>query len=235
MYSLEVLSALLVFLSVKNVSNGDYVKALLYASLATSISYFNFTLLALLLFYALRDGYFSKKTILVLILGLLPYIAICIIRPDYYILLVDRAVNRAYTPLSIYRLISDFLGNVLAYRLSITVWLTFLVLIYALTPKTLGKLPGHIYTTILVLYTLHPYTYPQTLLLVLLAGLLTSGLQPERYYIVLEVFNAITLVLYLTSSNPLSLDNPAQWITQARNALLIIISLEALVNLYREK
>jgi len=236
MYSLESLSALLVVLFLKSISSRDYAKSLLYAGLAASISYFNFALLVLLFFYTLREGYFNKKCGLMLLLGLLPYIVLYVIKPDYYVLLLNRVVYSAYTPLSIYRLISAVTGDELSYRVSVAVWFTLLVVICALTPKTPEKLVKHTYTALLALYTLHPYTYPQTLLLVLLTGLLAGELGSSRkYYLALEMLNAVTLVLYLKSTNPLNLDDPTQYAAQARNALLLISTLEALTALYREE
>jgi hypothetical protein len=115
------------------------------------------------------------------------------------------------------------------------VWLTILVVIVALTPSTSDKLVNHVYSVLLALYTLHPYAYPQTLLLVLLPGFLANRLQPERYYLVLELLNAATIILYLRSLNPLSLDDPAQWATQARNVVLLLGTLEALSALYKSE
>jgi hypothetical protein len=235
MYSVEVLSALPLVLSLVYTRRGDYAKSLLYAGLATSISYFNFTLLVLLFFYTLREGYFNKKCGLMLLAGLAPYIALYIVKPEYYIILLDRVMYRDYTPLSLYRITSSIIGEEISYRISIAVWLTILVVIVALTPSTSDKLVNHVYSVLLALYTLHPYAYPQTLLLVLLPGFLANRLQPERYYLVLELLNAATIILYLRSLNPLSLDDPAQWATQARNVVLLLGTLEALSALYKSE
>jgi hypothetical protein len=233
MYSIESLSLLPLVLSLLNAKRGDYSKSILYAGLATSISYFNFTLLVLLFFYTLREGYFNKKCGLMLLAGLLPYIAVYIVKPEYYVILLDRVLYRYYTPLSLYRVTSSIIGEEISYKISIALWLTMLVVTTALTPRRSERLLEHAYIVLLALYTLHPYAYPQTLLLVLIPGLLANRLQPERYYLLLELLNATTIILYLTSQSPLSLNDPAQWATQARNTLLLISTLEALSALYR--
>jgi hypothetical protein len=235
MYSLETLSLPLLALTLESISRRDYARSLLYAGLATSISYFNFALLAVLVFYALRENYFNKKSAVMLLLGLLPHVVLCTIRLEYFTLLVERVVYEPHTPLSIYRLISSFASEELVYRVSVALWLSLLVVLCSLTPRTPEYLASHVYTVLLVLYALHPYCYPQTLLLVISAGLLASRIRSRGYYLLLELLNASTLVLYLKSPNPLSLNDPAQLAGQARNALLIISALEALTALYREK
>ena len=233
MYSLEIISILLVLLTVKNVLRGDFARSLLYAGLASCISYFNIIILALLLFYTLREKYFNSRCVIGLLLGLSPYIILLIVKPEYYNWLFT-SILRPYTPLSIYRLISSFLGEELSYRISITIWLTLLVITLALTPRSLEKISRHIYSVLLVLYTLHPYSYPQTLLLILFTGLIAQTLKPEKFYLTLEVINAATMILYLKSTNPLNIEDPAQIATQARNAILLADTTITLTTIYRE-
>jgi len=233
MYSLETLSILLLVLTVKFALRGDFTRSLLCAGLASSISYFNITVLVLLFFYTLREKYFNYKCNIGLLLGLSPYITLLVFKPEYYNWLLT-SILRPHTPLSIYRLISSFLNEELTYRISITIWLTLLVVTCALTPRSLEKLSRHIYSVLLVLYTLHPYSYPQTLLLVLFTGLIAQTLKPEKYFFILEVVNATTMILYLRSTSPLSIEDPAQLAAQARNAILLADTAITLTTIYRE-
>ncbi len=233
MYSLETLSILLVVLAVRCALRGDFTRSLFCAGLAFSISYFNITVLVLLVFYALREKCFNYKCIVGFLLGLSPYITLLVVKPEYYNWLLT-SILRPYMPLSIYRLISSFLGEEFSYRISVSVWLTLLVVTCGLTPRSLEKLGRHVYSVLLVLYTLHPYSYPQTLLLVLFTGLIAQTLKPERYYFILEVVNAATMILYLRSTSPLSIEDPAQLAAQVRNAILLADTAITLTTIYKE-
>lgn len=240
-YGIEPFALLFITLSVINFLEQKDNKALLYAGLASCFSYFAFILFGAMIFVTLKKD-LKYSHISSILLSIFPYFLVLITRPQY----LNWIINGLLSPLlncSLYQFISISLGNEIAFRISVGIWLTILLIIYSIHPAEgdIHRWPSYIAGFSTLMYVLHPQTVPQTLLLILPLIFITidKDLKDILFLIIVEILNALIILSWFhastfasllyqlglrTSSDPLSLDNPVQWIAQTRNAMLLVYS-----------
>ncbi|MEM1627929.1 MAG: hypothetical protein QXP02_00200 [Desulfurococcaceae archaeon] len=240
-YNIEPFALLFIILSMLNFLENKENKAILYAGLASSFSYFAFVLFGVMIFVALKRN-LKYSHILSILLPLIPYLLILMVKPEYLGWVINSLISPVFN-CSLYQFASIKLGDEVMFRISTGIWLTLLLIIYSIHPSEgdINKWPGYIAGLLTLMYTMHPQTVPQTLLLILPSLLLAMNKDSKNIFLLIltEALNAMIILLWFhagfiasylshigirVSSNPLSLDNPVQWIAQARNAILLVHS-----------
>ncbi|WP_440060217.1 hypothetical protein ACSU1N_03500 [Thermogladius sp. 4427co] len=243
-YSMDTITLFFLVLSLYLLESGRVSIAVLALSIGSS---FNIILLAPLGFILYQDliGRVSVKTYYVLI-GLIPYILSAAVSPgsilNYFMNLIDNSQNNGLSVIVTY-----FAGRA-GYGFWVGFYLVVLYILLRLSEGSCGEGLLHCFMLFTVFsIILNPSLPPQSILLVLpLLYILVSDQVLLIQLYAADFFNSIIMALWFNDSllryylnvyaginvpvydNPWTLESPVQWVVQARNIILLALSLKLL-------
>ncbi|MCY0867918.1 MAG: hypothetical protein OWQ48_01615 [Desulfurococcus sp.] len=243
-YSYDSLALPLIAEAVVSIREGEVKRALFYSTLSFTTSFYSIVVLGLLVYLLLRDPNLDESIYTGMLYGLIPLLLVLAVDPSYIKRVVSSVIQAGFNN-GLLQVLTPWLSVEAAYGLNMGLWILLLLTLYAVSPSLneRERLTMYIPVVMLLLYSLHPQPVPQTLLLILPLIPTLFVRRDARLLLTVEFLNALIIILWFkagviaealrsigldASPNPLSLENPIQWISITRDSMLAVYALQAL-------